>query len=84
MGTSGEAMILMEELSAVSDQAIIHQKKQNAGTNIEETTDWGNKGKHEILSSQFVISKCKGEHPGGCAPLRSASTVEEIFLMADG
>jgi hypothetical protein len=34
MGTSGEAMILMEELSAVSYQAISHQKKQNARANI--------------------------------------------------
>jgi hypothetical protein len=34
MGTSGEAMILMEELSAVSYQAISPQKKQNTRTNI--------------------------------------------------
>jgi hypothetical protein len=54
MGTSGEAMILMEELSAVSYQAISHRKKQNALHKHLRNDSLGQQGQSEILSSQFV------------------------------
>jgi hypothetical protein len=54
MGTSGEAMILMEELSAVSYQAISHRKKQNALHKHLRNDSFGQQGQSEILSSQFL------------------------------
>jgi hypothetical protein len=54
MGTSGEAMILMEEQSAVCRQAISPRKKQNALHKHLRNDSVGQQGQSEILSSQSV------------------------------
>jgi hypothetical protein len=85
MGTSGEAMILMEELAAVSSQAIRHPQKTRCVRQHPGNEAWGNEDKRELLSSQLGdLKNAKARIRVDARPCGPPQTVEEIFLMADG